>query len=65
MDKNKIQEILQAIEGINFSDWSRFKARVDSHFSSKADKLVLDDSSKLKINLEVDFNLRRFGDRSD
>lgn len=65
MKKGKIQELLRVIEGISYSDWTKIRQQVDMHFSSKAAKIELDDSPELKRNLEVAFNLRRFGEKLD
>ena len=65
LEEKDIYLLLQAIDGINSSQWSRIKQNVDLYFSSKAAKVVLDDSTKLKRNLEVEFNLRRFGEKLD
>lgn len=63
MTEEKIRHFLQAIEGIKMHEWAQIKQKVDMHFSSKAAKVQLDDSSELKRNLEVEFNLRRFGEK--
>lgn len=65
MNEEKIQQFLQAIEGIKMHEWSRIKQKVDMHFSSEAAKVQLDDSPELKRNLEVEFNLRRFGEKNE
>lgn len=65
MDTNKISEIMTALYGLKQYEWSKVKQQVDMVFSSKAAKVELDDLSELKRNIEVSFNLRRFGEKSD
>lgn len=65
MEKNKIAIIAEQLTGLTASQWVRIKQIVDSEFSSRAAKVKIDDSKELKHRLEVEFNLRRFGDKSD
>jgi hypothetical protein len=65
VEANKISEIVTALAGLKCSEWSRVKQKVDMLYSSKAAKVTLDDSELLKTNLEVEFNLRQFGEKSD
>ena len=65
MNTNKIEKLLEVLEGINSSEWSRIKQHIDLQFSSRAAKVELDDSTELKRNLQIAFNLRRFGEKLD
>lgn len=63
MDKQTIHEITTNLIGLKQYEWAKIKQVVDMTFSSKAAKVELDDSSELNRNLEVEFNLRRFGEK--
>lgn len=63
MEKEQITIIAEQLAGLKQHQWSKVKTIVDAQFSSKAAKVVLDDSTELKRNLEVEFNFRRFGER--
>lgn len=65
MDKQVIQEIVNLLDGVTNSEWARIKKHVDMMFSSAAAKVELGNTTQLKKNLEVEFNLRRFGEISD
>lgn len=65
MDSERIKKIVTALNGLNASEWSRVKRIIDMNFSSKVAKVQLDDSEHLKRGLEVEFNLRRFGEMLD
>ncbi|PIC72491.1 hypothetical protein [Sporosarcina sp. P17b] len=65
MDKQTIEELVNLLDGISSSDWARIKGQVDWTFSSEAAKVKLGNTPQLKRSLEVEFNLRRFGDTSD
>ncbi|MCQ6275788.1 hypothetical protein JMM81_12565 [Bacillus sp. V3B] len=61
MTEEQIAILVEQLMGLKQYEWSRIKQQVDMIFSSKAAKVELDDLSELKRNLEVEFNLRRFG----
>lgn len=61
MNEERISILVEQLAGLKQYEWSRIKQQVDMMFSSKAAKVELDDLSELKRNLEIEFNLRRFG----
>lgn len=63
MDKQTIQQLVSLLEGVNSSEWERISQHVNMKFSSEAAKIKLGNTSQLKRNLEVEFNLRRFGEK--
>lgn len=65
MDKNKVSIIAEQLTGLTASQWSKIKQIVDLEFSSRAANVTLDDPKELTRRFEVEFNLRRFGDKSD
>ncbi|PID03643.1 hypothetical protein CSV67_03090 [Sporosarcina sp. P2] len=65
MEKQTIEELVNLLNGISSSEWGRIKQQVDMVFSSQAAKVRLGNTTQLKRSLEVEFNLRRFGDTSD
>lgn len=65
MDQQTIQNFVDLLKGMNRSEWSRIKQQVDMMFSHEAAKVELGNASQLQQNLEVEFNLRRFGERLD
>lgn len=65
MEKEKIAVIAEQLAGLTSAEWMRIKQVVDSEFNYRAAKVTLDDTKELKRRLEVEFNLRRFADKSD
>lgn len=65
MENTKLALIAEQFTGITNAEWARIKQIVDLEFNRRAAKVTLDDSKELKSRLEVEFNLRRFGDKSD
>jgi len=65
MNQDKISRLVNILNGLNQSDWSRVKKIIDMSFSSKAAKVELDDSNELKRDLEIEFNFQRFGEKLD
>lgn len=65
MDKQTIQELVNLLGDMKQSEWVRVKRQVDLMFSHEAAKVKLGDTTQLQQNLEVGFNLRRFGEKSD
>lgn len=52
MNKNKIEQLTNFLDGITLSEWNRVKQNVDILFSSKAVKLYFDDLEQLQANLK-------------
>lgn len=52
MNKNKIEQLTNFLNGITQSEWNRVKQNVDILFSSKAVKLHFDDLEQLQANLK-------------
>lgn len=65
MDKRKIVILTEQLSGLSRMEWSRIKQVVDMEFNFRAAEVTLDDPKGLKKRLEIEFNLRRFGDKSD
>lgn len=65
MDKQKIESLVNLLDGMTSSQWSRIKQGVDMMFSYEAAKVKLGNTTQLQQNLEIEFNLRRFGEKSD
>lgn len=63
MDEQKIHELVNLLDGTSQSDWTRIKQHIDMRFSYEAAKVKFGDTPLLKRNLEVEFNLRRFGEK--
>lgn len=55
MDKKKIEQLTNFLDGITLSEWNRVKQNVDILFSSKAAKVEFDDSELLQANLKQEF----------
>lgn len=62
MDKTKVQELIQALGGLDYNEWAQIKNCVDAEFHSKITKLKLDDLSNLNRNMEINFHLRRYSE---
>ncbi|MGN7479006.1 hypothetical protein ACTHOQ_14245 [Solibacillus silvestris] len=65
MEKEKVAVIAEQLTGLTSSEWTRIKQVVDTEFNYRAAKVTLDDPKELKRRLGVEFNLRRFADKSD
>ncbi|MGG2943019.1 hypothetical protein ABEO51_07840 [Bacillus safensis] len=57
MNKNKIEQLTNFLDGITLSEWNRVKQNVDILFSSKAVKLHFDDLEQLQANLKQEFRI--------
>lgn len=57
MNKNKIEQLTNFLDGITQSEWNRVKQNVDILFSSKAAKVEFDDSELLQVNLKQEFRI--------
>lgn len=57
MNKNKIEQLTNFLDGITLSEWNRVKQNVDILFSSKAVKVEFDDSELLQANLKQEFRI--------
>ncbi|MDX5485449.1 hypothetical protein NJE56_10815 [Bacillus pumilus] len=57
MNKNKIEQLTNFLDGITLSEWNRVKQNVDILFSSKAAKVDFDDSELLQANLKQEFRI--------
>ncbi|GBG09466.1 hypothetical protein PAT3040_04112 [Paenibacillus agaridevorans] len=65
MDSERIKAIVSALNGLRAQEWARVKQQVDMLYSFQAAKVQFDDLEQLKTNLEYEFKLRRFGEKSD
>lgn len=57
MDQEKLEMLLQVVSGLKSYEWHRIKQHVDAMYSSKAAKVVFDDSELelIRKNIQLDF----------
>lgn len=60
--KEKIHQILSAVEGLNAFEWGMMKVFIDKELAKKAAKVQLDGTEELQRALEIEFQLRRYSE---
>ncbi len=55
MDKNKFNDIVNALTGLKAHEWTKIKIAVQHLFDQKYALLEIDDKEKLRTNLKLEF----------
>ena len=58
LDDKKLHNIALALNGVNYSEWSRIKNAIEKLYSSASGKIVLNDCEAIQRMLKLEnFNL--------
>jgi len=55
MDKEKLMNILEAVEGLKRYEWDKIVHVINRKYDAKSNKIVLTDSASLKESYELEY----------